>query len=142
MWTQTYSKKVQGIDKKNLWSVWTDINNWNQWLEDVEYAKLKTSFCKDAKFEFKPKGGPKLELELTEVIELQKFVDLTRFPFAQMYDSHELIELDDGIEIKSTIKISGPLSFIWRKIVGEDIAKSFESQTNALISRTQNLANE
>jgi hypothetical protein len=63
------------------------------------------------------------------------FVDITRFPLARMVDSHELIERDGGLEIRTTIRMEGPLAFLWRKIVGEDVVKSLPAQTDNLIAQ-------
>ena len=65
------------------------------------------------------------------------FVDVTRFPLARMIDSHELIEHGDELEIKSTITLEGPLAFLWRKLVGEGVAKGLPEQTRRLIERVQ-----
>lgn len=86
-------------------------------------------------FRFKPKGGPTFNIELTKVEENTLFIDLTKFPLAKMYDSHELYERGDELEIRTTISIEGPLSFIWRKIVVENIANGMKEQTERLIDR-------
>ena len=138
MWSKSYSKKVKGIDAGQIWKGWTDINQWQKWQDDIEYAKLDGEFQKGSIFLFKPKGGPKIKIELTEVTENSVFVDLTRFPLARMYDSHEIIDHGEELEIKTTIRIEGPLSFLWRKIVAEDVANGMEEQTEKLIERVRN----
>ena len=87
---------------------------------------------------FKPKGGPNIRLELTEVKPNYSFVDLTRFPLARMFDLHELLDHGDKLEIKSTIRIEGPLSFLWRKLVAENVAKGLKEQTERLIEKAKN----
>ena len=139
MWTKSYSKKITNADLNKVWNVWIDVNNWNTWLDDIDHASLENEMQLGSIIKFKPKGGPNLNLEVTEFTPLSKFTDLTRFPLAKMYDAHELISTPDGIEIRSTVSIEGPLSFIWRKIVAEDIYKSFPKQTDALINRVNNV---
>ena len=139
MWSKSYSKRVKGINAGQIWKVWTDINQWQKWQDDIEYAKLDGEFQKGSIFLFKPKGGPKIKIELTEVKENSIFVDLTRFPLAKMYDSHKIIDHGDELEIKTTIRIEGPLSFLWRKIVAEDVANGMEEQTEKLIERVRNV---
>jgi hypothetical protein len=55
-----------------------------------------------------------------------------------MYDSHELIDHGDELEIKTTISIEGPLSFVWRKIVAENVANGMKEQTEKLIEKARN----
>ena len=67
------------------------------------------------------------------------FIDLTRFPLAKMYDSHELIDRGDELEIKTTISVDGPLSFVWRKLVAENIVDGLKDQTQRLIDKVRNV---
>lgn len=139
MWTRSYSKKIKGLSKELVWEVWTDVNQWHMWQDDIEYAKLEGGFEKGGIIRFKPKGGPKIKLHLIEVVPGSVFVDCTNFPLAKMFDRHELIAHGDELEIKSTIRVEGPLSFVWRKLVAEDVANGLEQQTDKLIERVRNV---
>ena len=138
MWTRSYSKTIENLDATHIWDVWTDVNNWHTWQDDIEYAKLNGEFKKGSLIDFKPKGGPKIKIELTEVKPNSVFIDLTKFPLARMFDLHELIDHGDNLEIKSTIRIEGPLSFLWRKLVAENVANGMEEQTKKLIEKAGN----
>jgi hypothetical protein len=135
MWSKSYSTTVTDLTAEKVWSVWTDVDRWKDWQDDIEFANLEGSFVEAGIIQFRPKGGPTLKLELTEVVPKRKFVDLTRFPLAKMHDSHELISHADGLEIRTTISLSGPLAFVWRKIVAEGIVSGLEAQTAKLIER-------
>jgi hypothetical protein len=138
MWSKSYSKTVKDLTAGQVWNIWTDINQWHTWQDDIEYARLDSEFKKGGAFLFKPKGGPRFNIELTKVEPNFAFVDLTRFPLAKMYDAHELIDHGDKLEIKTTISIEGPLSFLWRKIVAENVANGMKEQTERLIEKVRN----
>jgi hypothetical protein len=140
MWTQSYSKTVSGMTAAQVWKVWSDVDRWHLWQDDIEHARLNGEFKSGGTFAFKPKGGPKLTLELADVRPNALFVDITRFPLARMVDSHELIERGDELEIKTTIRMEGPLAFLWRKIVGQEVADSLPQQTDALIAQVAAVA--
>ncbi|ECA3795346.1 polyketide cyclase [Salmonella enterica subsp. enterica] len=114
MWSKTYSKKVTGVQAENVWKVWTDINQWHMWQPDIEYAKLDGDFRVGNTFKLKPKSGPAVSIELIDVEAERQFTDLTRFPGARMYGSHELIPHGDELEIRTTMSIEGFLSFMVR----------------------------
>lgn len=94
MWTRSYSRIVEGLNASQVWKIWTDVNHWHTWRDDIEYAKLDGEFKKGNVFLFKPKGGPSIKIELTKV-------DLTKFPLARMYDSPALIDQGDELGIKT-----------------------------------------
>ena len=139
MWSRTYSKKVQGLKAEQVWKVWTDLNQWHTWQSDIEYAKLEGEFKVGNTFLLKPKGGPKVNIEIIKVEPNRQFTDLTRFPGAKMYGSHEFVIHGDELEIKTTMSIEGPLSFVWRKIVTEDVANGMMEQTEHLIEKAKSV---
>jgi uncharacterized protein YndB with AHSA1/START domain len=138
MWSKTYSKKVKGLKADQVWRVWTDINQWHTWQSDIEYAKLEGEFEVGNTFLLKPKGGPKVNIEIIKVEQNRVFTDLTRFPLAKMYGSHEFVIHGDELEIKTTMSIDGLLSFLWRKLVAEDVANGMSEQTENLIEKARN----
>lgn len=79
-----------------------------------------------------------MNIELILVEPFKQFTDLTRFPGARMYGSHEFIQHENELEIKITMSIEGPLSFIWKKLVAEDVANSLPEQTENLINTVNN----
>jgi Polyketide cyclase / dehydrase and lipid transport len=137
MWSSTYEQKVTGVTRQRVWDVWTDVDRWSSWQDDVEYAHLEGSFSTGSVIRFKPKGGPKVRIELTDVRAPSRFVDVTRFPLARMVDAHELVETAEGLEIRNTLSMEGLLAFVWRKLVGEGVAKSLPEQTARLVDQAR-----
>ena len=124
MWTKSHSIVTKEVTKEQMWKLMTDVNNWHTWDSGIEYATLSGKFEQGNHFMLKPKGGPKTKIELIEVIENRKFVDLTKFPLAKMYGEHLFEETDEGLKITTTMKVEGILSFLWIKIVAQGIADS------------------
>lgn len=137
MWSKTYSKKVAGLTIAQVWQVWTDVNQWHVWQDDIDYAKLTGEFKEGNIILFKPKDGPVIKLHLVEVKINKIFVDCVQFPLARMHDFHEIIDHGDELELKTTISIDGVFSFLWRKLVGENIVSGLEKQTGKLIAQVR-----
>jgi hypothetical protein len=140
MWKKTYSTKVRGLAAEQLWKAWADVDSWHTWQDDIEFAKLEGSFVAGSEFTLKPKGGPKVRIRLTKVEANRYFSDLTRFPLARMVGEHEFVSQGDELEIKTTISVEGPLGFLWRKLVAEDVAKGLPAQTDSLVRRARSLS--
>jgi hypothetical protein len=137
MWSKTYSKKVKGVKAENVWKVWIDVNRWHTWQSDIEYAKLDGDFKVGNTFKLKPKGGPTVSIEIIKAEPGRQFTDLTRFPGARMFGCHEFIDHGNELEIRTTMSIEGFLSFLWKKIVAENVANSMAKQTEALIEKAK-----
>lgn len=133
MWTRTYSKTLQGLKREEVWALWCDVNNWPAWQSDLDYCKLEGDFKVGNHFFLKPKGVNPVKIELTEIKEGHSFTDCTSFFGAKMYDIHAMEETSEGLKLTSTIIVTGPLKWLWVKIVAQNVANSLPGQTEALI---------
>lgn len=139
MWQKTHSMTFENVRPEQVWKVWSDVNQWQAWQPDIEYARLDGEFEAGKVFRFRPKGGPELGIELTAVKPLSGYADLTRFPGARMLDAHEIVDHGDRIEIRNTLTVTGPLALLWRKLVAEGVAASIEEQTRNMIERARHV---
>lgn len=133
-WQKSYEIEVSGLKPEQVWAVWTDINHWHEWDSDIDYARTDEPFQKGCRFVLKPKGGPKVRLEIVECKVLESYTDLTRFPLAHMYGHHEMKVLESGnLHLKTTMRLRGPLTFLWRKLVAQNIVNALPQDTANLI---------
>jgi hypothetical protein len=135
MWTRTHSKTVTDVQADQLWNVWTDVNQWHTWQPDIERATLDGPFAVGNTFTLKPAGASAVKIELVAVEPGKRFTDCTRFPGARMYGDHEFVQRGDALEIRTTMRVEGPLSFLWRKLVAEGIVNAMPQQTDQLLAR-------
>lgn len=136
MWNKTYTKVITGINPEQIWKIWSDINNRPQWDTDTEWAELIGPFEKGAIFYFKPKGGPKLSMEITECTPLQSFTDCFKFPFlpfARLYGIHQMERTSEGLRITTSIKVEGLFGWMLKKCIAEKVAAELPAQTEMMI---------
>jgi len=133
MWTRTYSKTFKNIKKESIWRIWTDVNNWPKWHGDLDYCKLEGAFAVGNHFMLKPKGIKAVKIELTHIEKGRKFTDCTPFFGAKMYDTHELEETPDGLRLTNTLTVTGPLKFLWIKLIAQNVADSVPHEMEALV---------
>ena len=133
MWIKTHSTIAAGIEPNQVWQIWSDMNKRPLWDIDTEWAELKGPFVKGAVFHMKPKGGPKITMEITECIPNKCFTDCYQFFLARLYGIHEMEKTNEGLRITTSIKVEGPLGWILRKLIGEKVAAEVPEQTEMLI---------
>lgn len=137
MWEKSYSKSFTGVSAPQIWEVLTDFDNWPAWQPDLEYCKLLGKKEVGSYFELKPKKGPKVRIQILELKRPSCLTDCTKFPGAKMQITHFFEPTSEGVKSTTTLRISGILSFLWRKLVAEDIMKHEPQQTEALIERAK-----
>lgn len=134
MWIKTYSKLYPGIKKEDIWRIWTDINNWPTWHGDLDYCKFEGEFKVGNHFMLKPKGVKPVKIVLTEIHEGTSFTDCTTFFGAKMYDTHSLEETADGLLLSNKLVVTGPLSWLWIKLVAQHVADTVADEMDALVN--------
>lgn len=139
MWTKSYSTLTKETTKEQMWQLFADVNNWHTWDDGIEYAKMEGKFEQGNYFLLKPKGGPKVKIQLIETIENKRFVDYTKFPLAKMYGEHDLEETPEGLKITTTMKVKGLLAFLWIKIVAQNIIDSLPKEMEQQIKTASKL---
>ncbi len=139
MWTRSHSIISNKVTGEQMWRLFADVNNWHTWDEGIEYAQMEGQFEHGNHFILKPKGGPKVKIELAETIPGKKFTDLTRFPLAKMWGEHTFEPTADGLRITTTMTVKGPLSFLWVKLVAADIVKGLPTEMLAQAAKAATL---
>lgn len=133
MWVRTFSTVTTEVTKEQMWKLYANVNEWHLWDDEIDYAKMEGPFAQGNTFKLKPKKGPLVTIELKEVNPFVSFTDLTRFPLAKMYGEHTFTDTAKGLEIKTTMRVTGPLHFLWVKLVAGNIAAGLEAETKKQI---------
>lgn len=133
MWIKTHKTIAKNVTKAQIWAIWSDINSRHLWDLDTEWARLDGPFQTGAVFRFKPKGGPRLSMTITECTPNVSFTDCFKAPLCRLYGSHSMRETQEGLEIIVSMKTTGVLGFLLRKIIGEKVALDVPAQTQELI---------
>ncbi len=139
MWTRVYSKFYQGVKKEDVWRVWADVNNWPKWHDDLDYCKMNGPFEAGNKFILKPKRGPAVKIELMEVIRENTFTDCTKFFGAEMCNTHSVEEKDGGLLLSNKLVVTGPLKWLWIKLVAQNVANTVPEEMDALAAVARGL---
>lgn len=134
MWERTYSKTFTGIKKEDIWSIWTDVNSWPKWHGDLDYCKLDGAFEVGNYFMLKPKGVRSVKIVLTEINQGTSFTDCTAFFGAKMHDTHALEETSEGVKLTNTLNVTGPLKWLWIKLVAQNVADTVPEEMEALVT--------
>ena len=133
MWTKSHSIVTKEATKEQMWKLFTDINNWHTWNNEIEFAKLEGKFEAGNHYLIQPKNGRIVKVKLLEVIENKHCLEFGEFPLAKMYYDHIIEETPDGLKITSTITMTGLLCLLWVQLVVKKIAATMASHVEEQI---------
>ncbi len=139
MFTQTYSTTTTAVTQEQLWKLISDVDNWPQWNKHITSTRLHGQFAARSSFDFKPTSGPKVKIDLVDVQAPHAYTDLTRFPFAKMVGEHTYQDTPDGLKISITMRLSGPLAFVWNQLVLKSIMSHLPAEVEMQIAAAKKL---
>lgn len=139
MWKRFHSKLYTDVKKENIWRLWTDVNNWATWHGDLDYCKMEGDFVVGNHFMLKPKGVRPVKIIITEINDGYSFTDCTTFPGAKMYDTHAMEETPDGLLLSNTLVVTGPLKWLWIKLVARNVADTVPGEADALVNLARSM---
>lgn len=96
---------------KAVWELWTDVENWPTWDDEVEWSQLDGPFQAGTTGQLKPKGGPAIAFTLTDVKSGKAFSNLSQIPMTTILFEHTLTPTDNfQLLIKHHVTVSGLLA--------------------------------
>ena len=131
MWSHEESVEVNAAPAK-VWALWQDVGSWPRWDAEVEWSRLDGDFAVGTRGALKPKGGPVTRFELTALEPGRGFTDVTRLPLTRLRFVHRLEPSGQGARISHRVEMEGPLTFLFSRLIGRNIARGLPHAMRAL----------
>jgi hypothetical protein len=125
------------VSAERLFRAKTDILHWPECDSELEATAFDAPLAAGSPFMLKPKGGPKVSMQIEEVDAPRRFVDMALLPLAKMRTSTEFLPAANGTRIRVTVEVFGPLAFFWDRVVARKLAADCEQQTRAFIAAAE-----
>jgi hypothetical protein len=103
------------------------IDSWAVWDSEVREVSLPDGLCQGSRGWLRPRAGPKAKIEIVSAKLNEHFVVESRLPLCLMRFGHELTEKADQTQAKHWVEFSGPLSWLFRRIIGRQIDATLPS---------------
>ncbi|WP_217430732.1 hypothetical protein [Sphingomonas bacterium] len=116
------------------------IERWPEWDHELEWARISGEVRVGAPFTLKPKRGPQVAMAVVDMQRPTRFSDLARLPLARMRTDHQFASSGTVTTVTVTISISGPLAFVWDRVVARKQAAGAQVQTAAFLAFARALA--
>lgn len=136
MWKHEFTEYTS-IHPDELWKPLSDVANWGRIDQQIESIEIDGTPIEGKVFFLKPKGGPRLKLRIESLVPPNQYADVCILPLARMKTTHSLVRVQDQTKITVCIEITGPLTFVWKHVVGRQHANGLVEQTKRLIEFVQ-----
>jgi hypothetical protein len=135
MWEYEYAVETSA-PRAAIWRLWTDVQNWGSWNDDIEKIELRGPFAEGSTISMTPVGQDTVELRLTDVSANEQFVDEAEVGDVVVRTIHRLEQLEeDRVRITYRTEITGPAAGELGPEIGPHITADFPQTIASLIDR-------
>jgi hypothetical protein len=116
-----------------FFACWADMATWPEWNADTEWARLDGPFAAGSGGQLKPRGGPKVRFVIAALVPDREFTDVSKLAGARLTFRH-LVQrgAGGGSEIDVVVSMSGPLGWLWSRLLGQGLAASLQPDLDRL----------
>jgi len=118
---------------ERIWDFWSDVETWHTWDGGLDGAAIEGEFVSGTTGWLKPANGPKVKLELMKVQRNKFFHDRTQLPLGRIDFFHSLEQVGDQTKITQQIEMTGPLTFIFSRLIGNGLKQRLPAVMNTLV---------
>ena len=143
MWSFAHSVESREVTRRQVWAVWADLPNWPTWDTAAAWVRpdatgpTATPMAVGQTYVLQPRRGPKARGTITEATPGRSFADVTRLPLCSLAFDHTVVDLPagGGVRVTHRVSLSGPLTFLFRPLLGRRIAAGIPAVMDNLIRR-------
>jgi hypothetical protein len=117
----------------NYYARWIQHDTWASWSPDTDWVRADHPLAVGSRGTMKPKGGPKLNFVVTTLEKDREYSDTTLLPGARLVFQHTARATEGQTDLGVRVWISGPLAFIWAKILGGGFRESAQADLDRLV---------
>jgi hypothetical protein len=114
-------------------NAYADAEAWPKWNAEIKRAGLDGPLKLGAKARIVFRTGLRLRFQVVEFEQGRLFTDESRLPGARMGHRHLVEPSASGSRLTNTIYIDGPLSPLWRRILGPAAAHALPDAQHAVV---------
>lgn len=109
-----------------VWRIWSDPNNWSRWNSGIRNAQVDGPIVNGTHGKMTTDRGTMHDVTFHDVVEGRGFsMTMAGPPLAKFTFSCEIQPRDDGSLIAQSVAFTGPLSFLFGPMMGNEMAKHF-----------------
>jgi len=114
---------IINANPEEIFSVYLDVLNWKKWDHGIQSSSISGPCIVGAVGKLKPTCGPETEIKIVEIEKNKLFTTQSKLPLCIMTFEHILSLINNSTQVTHRVSFSGPLSFIFSRLIGNQIRK-------------------
>lgn len=115
-----------------IFALYAKAEEWPKWDPEVKAAFLDHGLRAGSTGRLHPRSGPKAAIRVIDVVESRSFTVESRLPLCRMIFGHDLEQQEEYVQATHWVEFSGPLSFLFRRLIGAQFKASLPKTMSGL----------
>lgn len=115
-----------------VFAVYAHTQGWPVWDAELRAVDLPQGLVPGATGWLTPAKGPRARITVTEVTPGRSFAVQSRLPLCRMTFDHHLTAQGSGTLAQHSVQFTGPLAFVFRRLIGPTIARGLPASLAGL----------
>jgi ligand-binding SRPBCC domain-containing protein len=120
-----------------VWARYAEPTTWPEWDHEIEKVTVEGPLAVGTRGTLKPVGGPLTRFAYTQVEPGVSFTDVTKLPLARLTFRHRIEPTAEGCRFTHQVSITGPLSWLFARIIGRKIEAGLATAMRALAAMAE-----
>jgi hypothetical protein len=117
---------------ERVYCLYADLTSWPTWDPSVIEVNLPSGLRVGSSGWLRAKEGPRTRISINEASDAQSFTVQSHLPGCRMLFGHTLQKVAGGVRATHTLSFSGPLAFVFRRLLGAKIANTLPGALQGL----------
>lgn len=118
----------------SVYARWADPSTWPEWDPDVRSVDFQAPAAVGSKGKLRPRRGPALSFSITQMCPDRVFTNTGALLGARLGFEHVVDPGPDGSTVTVTVRLSGPLAPIWKRVMGVGLSGAARSSVEGLLT--------
>lgn len=121
--------------RDQIYRLWADPITWPSWDTQVKSVTFTGPALVGAKGRLKPISGPASTFRIETADQDTEFTTVSKLPGAKLRFRHLLCTTSAGTLVRVSIELSGPLTALWRRLLGTEMGEAAKGNVSAMLNR-------
>lgn len=117
---------------ERVYCLYANPTSWPTWDPSVIEVNLPSGLRVGSTGWLRAKEGPRTRISIVEARDAQSFTAQSHLPGCRMLFGHTLQKVAGGVRATHTLSFSGPLAFVFQRLLGTKIANTLPGALQGL----------
>ena len=123
---------------EKVWQIWTDTNTWGEWNPNVTTMDMPPPIALGKEGVMNTRAGQHHQMKVVDFQPGRSFtLETSVIPLSRFHFTCSVAASDGKTRVSQTVKVVGPMGWLFDPMMGDQIAKDFDTVLDGLVRKAE-----